>query len=885
MTQASQKIAVSQPPKRGGADVDAKVLSGFNSQISFYEAALLKAKLQASAKLSRAAELAKDDYEEEESALLAETEAQAEAQVEAEALLSGFADAEPPTVLLAASSPAASDPAKAGTPLFAADNPLSYVLPALLVGTAFGGGSSTVVAAAPTPPAPAPDDHCQIDFTFPNRPAGATVETLSVAALETEVQASASPMVLTEGQSLVVELGAISELSGFSGNDFLVTASGNVGDLYINVGNSANAAIAVDVTGGIGDISLRTGNDTKGSVGVIVSAAGDVGNVTVYADGYEAGLGPDDFNLNASGGDVGRVDVMFANPNGDGSAYVIATAAVSGVAMVGGNVGDVRLAVVGPESEGQLQVTADGGDLGNVEAIACGGSASGDMMVYAYAQLDGNGRAAGGNVGDVSVVAKGGLAQMEAYVYASGILSSGGQYLGGNIGNVYVMATGGDAEASAGFFAHGGGSIGNITIETSLGDESYEASANVSAVVHGAGGKVASIGDVTMAMDVHDGMDNSAYVNLDAYTGGNIGTITATATGGGSGMLDISAYAYANDSDEGGRIGAISLTNTSWAGDNSIKVYADTSIGDLTVIVGGGSADVRLDVNAGVNATVGNISVAFDSESYSYGFLSLGLATGASGAEISVTGGGSSSRFSILANDLYFNYLDGDGDADEEGEAKVAGNIDMAGFGGFSAIDLNTVEAGVIIDVGSGGSSVLGSLGADTITLGAGSDQISFNNYNYDSDLESNFFTPTDTDTITGFDAVEADETDAIDSFYINTWGGDDLIQLTANAVRLLTNNEAVTLVDLAGNQLLSTTEGLLEALNVGGEYALVDGQDGMKYTFATASATTATSFNLFRVEHDGGEFTNASLLAEVSMATGSTFADLSTSNFTNFIV
>jgi len=36
----------------------------------------------------------------------------------------------------------------------------------------------------------------------------------------------------------------------------------------------------------------------------------------------------------------------------------------------------------------------------------------------------------------------------------------------------------------------------------------------------------------------------------------------------------------------------------------------------------------------------------------------------------------------------------------------------------------------------------------------------------------------------------------------------------------------------------------------------------------------------LFYVNHDGEFFTNASLLAEVSMATGSTFADLSVDNF-----
>jgi hypothetical protein len=512
--------------------------------------------------------------------------------------------------------------------------------------------------------------------------------------------------------------------------------------------------------------------------------------------------------------------------------------------------------------------------------IACGGGASGVIEVSAFAQIDGNGDAVGGSVGNVTLVSDGFSAQSRVFVSAYGALS-GGQYLGGgDIGDVQITVAGDSAIASAGINSYSGGSIGDITLQTSSpGEEVYSASASVSAQVFGAGGQVAAIGDVTIA--VYGGTDNSGRVYLDAYSGGNIGTITATATGGGSGQLDIYAEAFANSSGSGGNIGSISLTDTSWAGDSYLVLYADTSIGAVSASVGPGSADIDIRLSAGANAAVGNISVAFDSEHYGRGSdLYLGLASGATGADITVTGGSITSAFRIYANDLEPGTGDFGSGLEYYSDATVAGDIDMSNFAGFSEIDLNTVIDGVSIEVGAGGSSVLGSLGADTITLGAGSDQISFNNYYYDSDLSSNFFTPTDTDTITGFDAL-GDETDAMDSFYIQTWGGGDLVELTANVATALNNNEAVTLVDLAGGQVLSTTAGLLAALN-SGEYALVDGEDGDVYTFATASATTATSFNLFHVEHDGGVFTNASLLAEVSM-TGSTFADLSTSNFDSF--
>ncbi len=708
---------------------------------------------------------------------------------------------------------------------------------------------------------------CDIDFNSPSRPTGATVETLSLAAWDSEVQASGSPMELAAGDSLVVALGAHSDLSGANG-EFLVSASGNMGDLYIDVGDVASINMSVNVEGGVGNISMLSGKDTD-NINVSVSAAGDVGNVTRLADGVE---GSGTFNLDTTGGDVGQVEIMYANPSAHAETYISAYAAASGSALVGGNVGDVSLFIEGLTAQGSLYVEASGGDVGDLEAIVCGGSASGSVTVSAYAQIDGNGAAVGGNVGDVTLSAHGGSADIGLSAFAYGALSGGVYVGGGNIGNVLLSSEGYSAEADANLRAYSGGSIGTITLQvSSSGEDDYSVSANVNASAFGAGGQVAAIGDVTM--DVFGGMDSSASVFLDAYSGGNIGSITATVTGGNSGQIDIYASAYANASGSGGNIGAVSLTETSWGGDHAIKLYADKSIGAVTASVGGGSADLDMRVNAGDGAAVGDISVAFDAEHFGdASSIFLGLNSGATGANISVTGGSQGSWIEIVANE------NRDGDADYVNDAKVAGDIDMSGFAGFAAIDLTTVVEGVSIEVGQGGSYVIGTLGADTITLGAGSDMVDFDNFDFLA-LEN------PTDSITGFDAIADvdDESDTMDAFFMFAEES-NFYELTSDDATTLADDDVITLVDLEDGEDITTVDGLLAALN-GGEYGSVDSEvGGGAFTFATATGTTATSFNLFHVEHDGTEFTNAYLLADVTMATGSTFADLSADNFVYYV-
>ena len=87
-----------------------------------------------------------------------------------------------------------------------------------------------------------------------------------------------------------------------------------------------------------------------------------------------------------------------------------------------------------------------------------------------------------------------------------------------------------------------------------------------------------------------------------------------------------------------------------------------------------------------------------------------------------------------------------------------------------------------------------------------------------------------------------------------------------------------VSLVNIAGGDDLSTEAGLLDALN-GGEYGLVDTAGGL-FTFVTAGSTASTTFNVYQVIHDGSSYTEAFLMADVDMKTGSTFGSLTTSDF-----
>lgn len=806
----------------------------------------------------------------------------------------------------------------------------------LLMGGFLGLGLAVAKGGGSSSPASAPEacDH-DTDFNLPARPSSASALSVNVAQGDDEIQASgASGLEYTSGHTaLLITVGDHANLhaetfasgiySGAIADPFLINASGDIGAIHFSAGVSARSSVEVNAAGQVGDVVIKVNADTREFRGgdtinyLSISAGGDVGNIYFLNSGGEAGGGfyssgdnfgfvENNMGVDAFGGDVGNVNVQLTGPSGGGFLYVSAYASAGVDGLVGGDVGDVKFNMVGPETSGNVYVRASGGDVGNLTLTAVGGSASGDLYVSALAQVDASGNAVGGNVGDITLDAHGpsahgdisavtrgalgdggvylgggnvgdivvelceedsakGDAKVRVYTYdggsvgnvsvtssngsgsakasieAYGVVNDAGEYDGGgNIGNVTVFGRGGSGEASAIVYGYSGGSIGNLEV---IASGSYSAQAVGNAKVYGAGGHVSTIGDVTI--DVYENLDNSGKVYLDAFSGGDIGNITANVYGGVSGHVTIEASAYANVNGSGGSLGDVTVINRSFNGDTEIQLYADTLIGDVTITTGAGGADARVEIGAGSGATVGDVSVTLDAAHYeSGGYLNLNISSGATMGDFTLDGGSEYSTFEVSG-----------------GSSVSVGHIDASGYLGFVGIDLAGVQTGTRIDSGQGQSWIAGTEGSDDIYLGDGDDTIYFGYFNSGEGV----------DDIYDYEAG-VDELDVYDQ------GVTDFVDLVGNTMTTIADGSVVSLVDLAGGDDLSTAAGLEDALN-GGEYGLIDFRGGM-CTFVTASSNASDSFNVFLVLHNGSAYEGTYLMATVDFKTGSTFGDLTASDF-----
>ncbi len=232
--------------------------------------------------------------------------------------------------------------------------------------------------------------------------------------------------------------------------------------------------------------------------------------------------------------------------------------------------------------------------------------------------------------------------------------------------------------------------------------------------------------------------------------------------------------------------------------------------------------------------------------------------------------------------------------------AELAADVNMANYEGYAGIDLSRAGNGVDITVGRGGSTVIGTKGADTIRLGEGADTVDF--FYFDDDTvtyQASHWQPEPglrsvADTVQGFDASQ-DTLDVLAGEGLvvydagKPWEWSQLEfthldpgtfhSLASNTATTLADRDVVKLVDLAGGDDIMTAGGLLDALRSGGEYRWVDGAEG-DFVFATATSANAADFNLYHVSHDGTAYTEVYLMAEVSFLAGSTFTDLTLSNF-----
>ena len=151
---------------------------------------------------------------------------------------------------------------------------------------------------------------------------------------------------------------------------------------------------------------------------------------------------------------------------------------------------------------------------------------------------------------------------------------------------------------------------------------------------------------------------------------------------------------------------------------------------------------------------------------------------------------------------------------------------------------------------GAGADTLIGGSGNDTLTGAAGSDVLT-GGTGADVFVYANTGANNGTDTITDF-TTGTTVGDVLDfTAFLTQASGGITSALTANpaGATALTTLKVYTLVDIAGNQDLSTAAGLQTALAAGGEYGNLNSAAAAgSYVFLTASSTTSTTFSAFMV-------------------------------------
>lgn len=667
----------------------------------------------------------------------------------------------------------------------------------------------------------------------------------------------------------------------------LWTVGGDIGPVNVTVGANAENYmwVAASGAGSIGDVSITVTGDNAISDQVI-AAVSDIGNITMNVTG-------DDFSgfieAEASGGSIGDVNVSLVGDDSSLNMWVSA-ASFSGAANAS-TIGNINIAVNGTNTNFSGQFNVSGGDVGNVTFAMVGDENSAGLTVnagyhymttddYAYGgnignvsfSIDGdssgylNVSASGGSIGDITINADGG-AQISFYISGNSVSYSGAPANGGDIGNV-TFTIGANSNASGNITASGG-DVGNVsvTVNGDHGSGSLELYASATSGGPDAGATPnddyyhgGNVGNVTLDIN---GDDANFDLELSA-SGGSIGTVDVSVQGAGaSGYVYLRSQAYLSGSP-GGNIGAVTATlgdSTSFSFDASIDgtldsinvVGGDDVSAGFSVSAGGGGAATDSAMLGDVNIALGDSSTlsftvsGFSGSTSNFTFatgdnsdveFNLQNFTGTAGATsittgvnsdvtfsagdissiggLTLTGGDSASTATVYVNNATVNDF---------------GGVAATGWKGSLTVDLNVVAVGTTVQVGTGGSDVIGTAGSDNIFLGSGVDTV-------------HFVAPGGAaDVLFAFTAGSGK--DVIDVAHITNFATNTHI---INEADTIANDEAAKLTDLAGGENIATAAGLLAAINTGGEYALIDVAANSSSTFITASSAAANQFFVWEV-------------------------------------
>ncbi len=583
------------------------------------------------------------------------------------------------------------------------------------------------------------------------------------------------------------------DVYAFSGNIGAVSLTNNGFSAFMSAyvsadGNIASITIKQDGTYASGEFSAYAGwNDGSGNIGNIsivnsgtsayvsgfFEASGTIGNITASVTGYSANIDLDVSAFGSAGGGAGSIGTINLSATGT-SAYI------SGYFEASGHVGLTTLTAAGHSAGVDVEVYTYGGNIAGINAKAIGESAF--LSGYFYAEgAAGPAGAVGGSIGNIALTVAGryasGEIDVDTYAYVSGLMG------GGNIGAISLSVKGDRASGYMDASANEGGDILSINATVA----GYSAYGEIYVEVDGEPGKIAKIGNAVITVNNTNNAYGNAYYQADAWSG-NILNTTMTVTGGLSGS--ISAYLTATDAafiGMGGNIGNITMINKSYAGDTYLEVYADTKVGNLTVEIGGGSAEFSgyIDLDDSFGADMGAVSIKLAATNNDSSFLRIdGDSADSDLGLITITGGGKNSSFNL------------DGWVNGSVEAKSIVGVNASLFNGTTTIDLADVVNGTTIKGGTNDDDITGTLGDDIITGGLGDDDISGN------DGDDIINGGAGADIITGGDGADIMKGDADTDRFIIGAGDSDAVQAS------WTDTAGGSTIDVSGMDIITVVNG-----------------------------------------------------------------------------
>jgi hypothetical protein len=593
-----------------------------------------------------------------------------------------------------------------------------------------------------------------------------------------------------------------------------------------------------DLVGDLGSITASSVN-SDGILDSIFSGA-NIGNVIATVSGVTGDDAMDNANFTATAGSIGTITATSAGENETNRGILDSTfLATEGIGLVTST--SVGSGIVG--SFFQANTDADEtGDLARVNVLVTGGNGANGIIGSNFL---GANIGAGGNAISVTLLnTKAGTAILQSnFAVSAFVETTPGKFDStGVIGSIFVdnFSLTGNGIDNSSFKAGAAGSIGNITVFND-GDIAITA-AKFDADLTSAGQTLftSTIGQVSVFAITNAGIAGSGFT---AYNG--IGTITVNSVGDG---IDDSEFNANFDNNDTGDIGDITVTVSGEGTGIAYSDFTGANLGNIEVQIldADGKIGIRDSnftansltiVTAGVeennDGTIGDITVNSASDNAGKynavqdSYFLAGSAGGIGNIEVTLAGEGTAVENSDFAAYVYgpdqLVYSSTMGDVTVTSGGRGINASYFAAEAGIGAIDVQTVGDGILdteIDSWAGGNTAGGITSINVEASGENARGIA----------EDSFIDATE---ILGGITVRS----------TNTLGGDAFqnssINVEQNAKIGATGNIGAMLFETAGGYDLATKTGkFAHAISLDAGYAISVGGDATSFEANVTSVT-----------------------------------------------